>query len=271
LSHWNTKLASKTIDVLSRHDQATAIERLGKLIRSDSSTPEVIKQQQEAFATLGNMRQPESESMLLSSLGLLEKGSLAGELELDVLKACIANAGTVGEKAATWLESQSAKKVRADRYTWALRGGDAANGENIFRYKNEVSCLRCHRIGDKGGNVGPNLSIIGKQYDRREILESIADPNLKIANGFGQIIVATDDGLLHIGIVKDETDDQLLLMDADGKETWIEKDSIEGRKDGQSSMPDDLVDKLSRDELRDLVAYLATCVELKKEDVEQGH
>ena len=265
------QLASRTIDVLSRRDRVKAIKMLGKLIQSEASEPAVIRQKQEAFATLGNMQQPESEAMLDEALGKLKNGSLANELELDVLKACLAQEGDMSKKAEMWLEQQSAKKVRADRYTWALSGGDALKGRDVFRNKSEVSCLRCHQIKQLGGKVGPNLSMIGVQYDRRGILESIVDPNLKIANGFGQIIVATDDGLLHTGIVTGETDETLSLLDADGKVTEIEKETIEGRRDGKSSMPEDLASKLTRDELRDLIAYLATCVEVEAGDKVQGH
>ena len=62
---------------------------------------------------------------------------------------------------------------------------------------------------------------------------------------------------MHVGIVQSETDDLLTLMDADGKLIEIDQDSIEGRKTGQSSMPDDLIKSLTKKEVRDLVEFLA--------------
>ena len=47
-------------------------------------------------------------------------------------------------------------------------------------------------------------------------------------------------------------------MDADGKLIEIDPGSIEGRKTGQSSMPDDLIKSLTKKEVRDLVEYLAS-------------
>ena len=150
-----------------------------------------------------------------------------------------------------------AKPVISDRYVWALKGGNHDPDEKVFREKTEVSCVRCHRIDGTGGKVGPDISGVGKQYDRRGVLESIVDPNLKIAEGHGQIIVATDDGLMHTGVVKQETDTQLGLMDKDGNVVWLDVDTIEGRKEGKSSMPEGLAELMSRDELRDLVEFLS--------------
>ena len=145
----------------------------------------------------------------------------------------------------------------ADRYIWATHGGNAEAGKKVFYDKTEVSCQRCHRIDWTGGKVGPNLSGVGVQYKRREILESIVDPNLKIAAGHGQVVVMDVDDIMHTGIVKEETDKQLALMDPDGKITRIAIEDIEERKEGKSSMPEGLAEQLTRDELRDLVEYLA--------------
>ena len=83
------------------------------------------------------------------------------------------------------------------------------------------------------------------------------DPNKEIAKGFEQVKVQTDEGDLHVGIVKQETDDLLVLLNAYGNEVVIEQDIIIGRKKGQSSMPDDLVNQLTKQEIRDLVEFLS--------------
>jgi quinoprotein glucose dehydrogenase len=255
------ELAAVYVDVLSRKDPSKAVVMLSKVISSEDESVN-IKQKQDAFATLSSMTNPESEASLASAFASLESGSLAAELELDVLKASETRGGSLTEKAATYTKALAAKPVMADRYLWALKGGDHDAGEKVFREKTEVSCVRCHRIDGTGGKVGPDLSGVGKQYDRRGVLESIVDPNLKIADGHGQIIVATDDGLIHTGVVKEENDTQLALMDKDGNVTWLDSDTIEGRKDGKSSMPEGMAEQMTRDELRDLVEFLAQRVTL---------
>ena len=251
------QLASVYVDVLSRKAPAKAAGILNSVIASEGTSEEILRQKQKAFATLGNMKDSESEKAISTALASLKGGSLATELQLDVIKACEVRGGSIADAAAAYMKGLAEQKVIADRYLWAMKGGDVARGEKVFREKTEVSCVRCHRIDGTGGKVGPDLSGVGKQYDRRGVLESIVDPNLKIADGFGQIIVATDDGLMHTGVVKEETETQLALMDKDGNVTWLEVDTIEGRKEGKSSMPEDLIEQLSSDELRDLVEYLS--------------
>ena len=250
------ELTSAYMDVLSRRDPASAAKMLATVIKDSGSSAELRKQQQKALATLGNMKSPESESMLNDAFTSLSEGTLPAELQLDLLKACEARGASVAQKAKAYFAKLETATSKTDQYLWAMKGGDPEKGLDVFRYNTSVSCLRCHRIDGTGGRVGPDLSGVGKQYDHRTIVESIADPNAKTADGFGQIVVATDDGLLVTGIVKEETEDQLALMDKDGVVKWIDKESIEGRRDGESSMPTDLIEKLSRDEIRDLVAYL---------------
>ena len=81
-------------------------------------------------------------------------------------------------------------------------------------------------------------------------------PNKDIAEGFAQQIIITDEGDQITGIVKEENDEVVKLMDSDGKVVTVEKDAIDGRKTGKSSMPEDVVQQLSQSEIRDLVEYL---------------
>ena len=136
-------------------------------------------------------------------------------------------------------------------------GGNHEAGSKIFSGKTEVSCVRCHQVDGNGGKVGPDLSSVGLIRDRKYLMEAIVDPNKEIAEGFAQVKVQTDLGEIHVGIVQSESDDLLVLMDADGKLIEIDQDTIDGRKTGQSSMPDDLIKSLTKKEVRDLVEFLA--------------
>ena len=82
-------------------------------------------------------------------------------------------------------------------------------------------------------------------------------PNAKIAKGFETATIITDTGKIEVGIVKGESDDELLLMKADGHVLSIDKDSIDERLPGQSAMPE-LVQHLSKQDLRDVVEYLSS-------------
>jgi quinoprotein glucose dehydrogenase len=86
-------------------------------------------------------------------------------------------------------------------------------------------------------------------------------PNKDIAKGFDSVVILTADGGVLSGIVKQETDSKLDLMTAEGKLLSIKKDEIEERKPGKSPMPEDLTKHLTKFELRDLIAYLASLKE----------
>ena len=111
--------------------------------------------------------------------------------------------------------------------------------------------------------MGPDLSEIAKQNPRSYLLESIVDPNAKIAKGFATELIITIEGKVISGIVKEETEETITLVKPLGEIVIISKDDVEERAPGKSGMPADLTSQLSRAEIRDLVAYLATLTEKK--------
>jgi quinoprotein glucose dehydrogenase len=102
------------------------------------------------------------------------------------------------------------------------------------------------------------LTAIGKQRDRRYLLEAICLPNAQITKGFETAAIVNDLGQVFTGIVKTENDEYVELTQNDGRQKRIYVSEIVARRKGISSMPDDLVKYLTRRELRDLVAFLAS-------------
>ncbi|MEM8735022.1 MAG: hypothetical protein AAGG44_12405, partial [Planctomycetota bacterium] len=94
--------------------------------------------------------------------------------------------------------------------------------------------------------------------DRRYLLEAIVDPNKVIAKGFESALLLDIDDNVHTGVVREEDDDSITLVDAQGGVTKFLKDDIVARNPALSGMPADLVKNLTKQELRDLVAYLAS-------------
>ena len=139
-----------------------------------------------------------------------------------------------------------------------LYGGNADAGRKIFMEKTEVGCVRCHKIGNKGTEVGPNLTDLALRMTKREYyLESIVDPNKVIAPGFESAMVKTKDGMRFSGVVKKDDAKELILSDGTNFNV-IQKDNIEKRVTAQSPMPQDLVKQLNKNELRDLIEFLAS-------------
>ena len=142
------------------------------------------------------------------------------------------------------------------QYAVAQAGGNIERGRLLFHNSNDLSCLRCHKVQKKGGEVGPDLSEIGKEKTPDYLVEAIAFPDRKVAKGFESAVIVTDEGKIEVGIVRKETDEEIELIRADGTRVTIAKESIDERTKGKSAMPEDLIRKMSIGELRDLVAYL---------------
>jgi quinoprotein glucose dehydrogenase len=139
-----------------------------------------------------------------------------------------------------------------------LEGGDVARGRDLFFTKGEVSCVRCHHAEGKGGDVGPKLDGIAATKQRPYLLESIVAPNATVAEAYRTTVILTDEGVTVAGILVSEDADTVKLKLADGTVKDVKVASIDERTSGPSSMPADLAGKLTRRELRDLIAWMAS-------------
>jgi putative membrane-bound dehydrogenase-like protein len=138
------------------------------------------------------------------------------------------------------------------------RQGDPRRGKDLLAVK-ELGCLRCHTVRGVGGNVGPDLSMIGKKASRENLFESLLYPDKAIADQFVQHIILDRQGVTITGVLIEETPEYVLLRDGLAKDHKIPKEDIENRGVSKKSiMPSDLVAHLSEAELVDIVAYLET-------------
>ncbi len=144
----------------------------------------------------------------------------------------------------------------------ARRSGDAARGKSVWNASaaGASQCAKCHTVRGVGGQVGPDLSMIGKKASRENLYESILIPSKAIADQYIQHQVTTTSDVTVTGLLIADSPQAITLRDANGKDTTIAKKDIEGqvRKLKISIMPEDIVAALTEDELVDLVAYLQT-------------
>ncbi len=242
--------------ILAEYDSKAATLAASKRIHSD-----VVFERQAAWSLLGTIKSPEVDEMLREGVSRYLDGRLQQDCWLDVKEASRnrldPELDKKLEKHELTLFSKSEREPTAP-YADCVVGGDAAKGRTLFFEKAQLSCLRCHEVGDDGGDVGPKLTEIGTKKTADYLLEAIVAPNAKLAEGFESIIVQTDDGELVSGILKQQDADSITVAKADGTIVSIQRDAIEGTKKGLSSMPNDLLKYLDRRELRDLVAYLTS-------------
>ncbi|MGH7224212.1 MAG: hypothetical protein ACRELF_13355, partial [Gemmataceae bacterium] len=139
------------------------------------------------------------------------------------------------------------------------RKGDPKRGQKLIAasIKNDMQCLKCHTIRGIGGQIGPDLSVIGKKASKENLFESILNPSKAIADQFLNWQIETSKGLSLVGLIVEETPTAITLRDGNGKDTKIDKKDIETRvKSPKSLMPDDLLVYMTEDDLVDIVAYL---------------
>lgn len=212
-------------------------------------------ERQGPLAILADLPGLEVDVLLDSWLDRLLMKTAPAELQLDVLEEA-AKRPFLKEKLAQF-EAARPKNDPLANFREVLQGGDAEAGRRVFLHKAEVSCLRCHKVKGDGGDVGPELAGIGGKQTREYLLESIVDPNKQIAKGFETVVLALSNGQVETGIVKAEDAKEITLVRADGKRVTVPKSAIHERNSGKSAMPEDLVKKLTKRELRDLVEFLA--------------
>jgi putative heme-binding domain-containing protein len=139
------------------------------------------------------------------------------------------------------------------------RKGDPIRGKQLMAAsaKNDVQCLKCHTIRGSGGQIGPDLSLIGKKASKENLFESILQPSKAIADQYLTWQIETKKGLALTGLIVEETPTSVTLRDGNGRDTKIDKKDIETRaKSPKSLMPDDLLVYMTEDDLVDMVAYL---------------
>jgi putative heme-binding domain-containing protein len=135
--------------------------------------------------------------------------------------------------------------------------GDAARGKDVFFKTTGLQCATCHKAGGQGGQVGPDLSDVGKRLSARQILESILDPSKDIDPKFAAYIVEVDDGRQLSGLIVAKDDQSLTVRDAQGKDVKVPLAKVVSQIPSKKSlMPDQLLRDLTAEQAADLLAFL---------------
>jgi quinoprotein glucose dehydrogenase len=235
--------------------------RLGVVLDTGS-----VREQQAALATLATLPGDEADKLIVGRLDRMLAGDsiprpVAKEVRLDVLDAAAARKSpSVAAKLEQYTTTGDQSHPLAP-YRDTLFGGDAKAGEKIFRERSDVSCIRCHSIKKKGGNAGPDLVGLAKRVDRPYMLESIVIPGKVISPGYETVAIRMKDGTGYAGILKKE-DATSIQIDDPGKSTvTLDKSQIKTRRGGMSSMPENIAATLSKQDVRNLVEFLASLTE----------
>jgi putative heme-binding domain-containing protein len=135
--------------------------------------------------------------------------------------------------------------------------GDSARGEKLFWGKGV--CGACHRVGDKGGRTGPELSRIGRERSLAYLRASVVDTNADITPGYATITVVTRDGRTISGVQRGYDNFSAQLMDSGERLHSFFRDEVQSiRREFKSVMPETYAKLFCEEELDDLLAYLAS-------------
>lgn len=142
----------------------------------------------------------------------------------------------------TYLNGEEAEKASATR------------GADVFV---KAQCAKCHRFGDKGESMGPDLTTLSSRFTKREILESIYYPSLVISSQYASKTILTTDGKTFNGIVAPGGGGETVVLTSTGERVTLPAASIDEIKPSKvSSMPAGLLETLTPEEIADLMAYL---------------
>ena len=137
--------------------------------------------------------------------------------------------------------------------------GHAVRGKQLF--ENKGGCLSCHRVKNTGSRVGPNLTEIGANRRGVELERALVDPNSAAAPQNRMVRVVTKDGATVTGRLLNIDTFTIEMLDSnENLRSFVRSELRESSVLAQSSMPS-FKDKLSPQEVADLVSYLASLKE----------
>lgn len=138
----------------------------------------------------------------------------------------------------------------------AMSGNVAAGAALFAEERNQ--CVKCHRVGKVGGQIGPPLDDVGRRLPRAEILQSMLQPSLKIDPRYTTWTVLTDEGKVVSGLLLEKNDQHVLLRTPQNKDEKIDRSAIEELIPQTTSlMPDRLLNDLTDQQIADLLAWLS--------------
>ena len=155
-------------------------------------------------------------------------------------------------------QSTAGKAERIEKYKKMLQPeylgkADLPNGRLLFNR----TCSACHTLFGEGGKIGPDIT----GSDRRNldyILDNVLDPNGAIGKDYQFTTINLKDGRVVAGMVAAENNSSLTVQTVTERIVLSKEDVLARNILPVSMMPEGLFDTLKKEELRDLVAYLAS-------------
>jgi len=233
---------------------------------SDPDTPALLLK---AYPTLSDAEKEDAVQTLaarsewaLALLDAVEKGTVPRrDVSVFVARQMqgLKDKKVANRLASVWgrLQPASAQRAALTAKYRALLSDDAIAKADLSRGRAAYvkNCASCHKLYDEGGDVGPALT--GSQRASLDyILENVLDPSAVVPREYQVTVIDLQNGRRINGIIRAETDKAVTVRTAN-ETIVVPKDEIESRSVSKMSMmPEGILEKMSDQEVRDLVAYL---------------
>ena len=235
------------VDTLSKFDAAAATAAVIEHFRGLS--PSVRRE-----AIEGLLSKPDR---IVAVFDAIESKSIAAnDIEPARRKPLIESKDpTIRERAAKLLGTESrqdrAKLISSFGKTLTL-GGDREAGHAVFK----KICATCHRAGDEGVDVGPNLATVTGRSPE-DLLTHILDPNREVAPGALVYNLETEEGTILTGIIAEESPSAITLKRGEGVVEVVPRSRVASVvSTGLSLMPEGLERDLNEQSMADLIAWI---------------
>ncbi len=241
-----------------------AVQRAAYTIVNNRNPELTLKQMLEVWADLG----PGSRSLVIENalprpntsiqlMQAMEAGIVSPSLlTIEQRDPLIMSRNVAIYGPAKKLFGEGTNKDRAaviEKYRGALTlAGNVEQGREVFRRV----CAQCHKIGNEGTLVGPDLSDI-RAKGNDVLLTDILDPSRAIEPRWTSYVAATADGRVITGLLVRENASDIVLRMAKGIEETLARDDIEAlRANEQSLMPAGVEADITIQQMADLLAFL---------------
>ena len=242
--------------------RAAALSMVGSVSMSSAALTDIsnsvfqkgsIKEQQQMLQVLGSLPISKTEPIFNDLIAKMVDKKLSPNIALDLNEAVDS---TKSDALIAKIAPLRSKGETAADYQDALYGGNASAGRRYFMTNSSAECVRCHTIGQQGGEVGPKLTTIGDVLTREQILQALIEPSARLSPGFGMVILTLKDGSSASGILAEENDHELVLKTSEAEPLKIPVARIAKRENIPSSMPP-MGSVMSKREIRDVVEFLS--------------
>ncbi|MGL4550169.1 MAG: discoidin domain-containing protein, partial [Gemmataceae bacterium] len=145
------------------------------------------------------------------------------------------------------------KELAGDVETLSKR--NFASGKQMFTV---AACVSCHKFGGEGAEFGPDLTKLDKKWGPKDVLEHILEPSLKIDDKYRVYKFETRAGKVLTGMIVKESGDTFEVIENPlaGATPVVLKNVVNREASKTSLMPKGALDKLTKEEILDLMAYV---------------